>query len=56
MEEHLDINKKKLDRKDVVRKKAMRFHTVKKKKKAKGKINESTAQDIVDEEEEFDEN
>ena len=35
MEEHLDINKKKLDRKDIVRKKAMRFHTVKKKKVAK---------------------
>lgn len=35
MEEYLDINKKKLDRADFVRRKALRFHAVKKQKTKK---------------------
>ena len=41
MEDYLDINKKKLDRADIVKKKALRFHAVKAKKIKKKKSDES---------------
>lgn len=51
MSEYLDINKKKLDKKDVVRKKAMRFHAIKKRKVIKGITDESESDEIEEENE-----
>lgn len=52
MEDYLDINKKKLDRADAVRKKALRFHATKIRKKTKKRSDNSSE---LEEEEEAEE-